>query len=115
MDDFPRCYVKAAVPAEATESRMFGPTYVELQEGHDVLIVAAPGIAVGTSEFDSGARTLTIFLYSLADETDPQDEAVGMGHNLTFENARRIAASIVALCDEAEAASSTTPASTTVQ
>lgn len=115
MDDFPRCCVMAAVPVDAVESRMFGPTYVELQEGHDVLVVAAPGIAVGTSEFDSGTRTLTIFLYSLADASDPQDEAVGMGHNLSFENARRIAASIVALCDEAEAASSTTPANATVQ
>lgn len=115
MDEFPHCCVLAAAPTEAVEMPMFDPTYVELQQGHDVLVVPAPGFAVATSYLASGAKVATIFLYSLADGRDPQDEAVGMGHNMTFASARRIAANIVALCDEAESMPVNSPSSTEVQ
>jgi hypothetical protein len=104
MDEFPHCRLIASPPTMSVEAPMFAPTYVPLLEGEDVLVVAAPGIAVATSEMESGAKLLTIFLYSPPYDDDPQDEAVGMGHNMTVETARGIAANITKLCDEAEAA-----------
>lgn len=104
MDEFPHCRVIATAPTQAVSVPMFTPTYVPLHNGDDVLVVAAPGIAVATSEMESGAKLLTIFLYAPPYDDDPQDEAVGMGHNMTVETARGIAATIMTLCDEAEAA-----------
>lgn len=103
MDEFPRCRLIASPPTVSVEALMFAPTYVPLLDGEDVLVVAAPGIAVATSEMESGAKLLTIFLYSPPYGDDPQDEAVGMGHNMTVKTARGIAANITKLCDEAEA------------
>lgn len=103
MDEFPHCRVVSAVSPEAVEVPMFTPTYVALHGGTDVLVVAAPGLAVAASELASGAKVLTVFLYALADDDTPQDEHFGMGHNMTVETARNVATSILALCDAAEA------------
>ena len=104
MHEFPRCRLIASPATELVEAPLFAPTYVPLYNGEEVLVVAAPGIAVATSEMESGAKLLTIFLYAPPYDDDPQDEAVGMGHNMTVETARGIAANITKLCDEAEAA-----------
>ncbi len=100
--DFPHCHVVNDVLTVDAEAPMAEPTYVRLHGDSDVLVVGAPGIAVASCELTSGANVLTIIVYSLADEADPDDDSIGMAHNMTVEHARDIARSINDLCDRAE-------------
>lgn len=104
MDDYPHARVVNAFPIELAEAPVAAPTYVRLHEDRDVLVIGAPSFAVATCELLSGAQVLTIVVYAL--DPDPDEESVGMAHNLTIEQARDIAATINRLCDVAEAAAS---------
>ncbi len=103
MDEIAHAHVLHDCTLRSADAPVAGPTYARLHPDHDVLLIGAPGLALAAAELTSGARVVTLIVYALPQSDDPEDEAVGMAHNMTVDAARSIARGIDELCDAAEA------------